>query len=214
MKVLISGFDPFGGETVNPAMEVVKNLHGRRIGNIEICACTLPVVQRKSAHVLLRAITETDPHVVIAIGQAADRATISFERIAINIDDFRIPDNEGNQPLDVAVLEGGPAAYWSTLPLKSMLKNLLEHGIPANISNSAGTFVCNHVFYMLMHTLTQEGNSRRGGFIHIPYLPEQACRKQGAPSMSLETVTRGLELAVETAVLTATDSKFSAGTIC
>lgn len=134
---------------------------------------------------------------IICIGQAGGRPDITIERVAINVDDARIADNEGNQPVDVPVVEEGPAAYWSTLPMKAIVKRLQEEGIPASVSQTAGTFVCNHIFYGLMHELEQHDQKIKGGFIHIPFLPEQASNYLGQPSMSLSTIRKGIELAVE-----------------
>jgi pyroglutamyl-peptidase len=140
-----------------------------------------------------------DPVLVIAIGQADGRTEITPERVAINVDDYRIADNAGNQPNQEPVVPGGPVGYWSTLPVKAMVAALKAQGIPASVSSSAGTFVCNHLFYGLMHFLAAEGGQRRGGFIHVPFLPEQAARLSGQPSMGLETLARGLEIAMAAA---------------
>ena len=214
MKVLLTGFDPFGGETVNPALEAVKLLDGAVIAEAQVVTRELPTVRGKAIEALVRAIQEVQPAVVIAVGQAGGRMEITPERVAINVDDFRIPDNEGNQAVDEAVVADGPAAYWSTLPIKKMVAVLKADGIPASVSNTAGTFVCNHVFYGLMHYLQQEGNRRRGGFIHIPYLPAQAARLAGQPSMALEVVVQGLRRAVEVALTTQDDERHIGGTIC
>ncbi len=156
----------------------------------------LPVVRGLCLDVLLAAISELDPEIVIAFGQAGGRPEITPERVAINVDDYRIADNAGEQPVDAPVVADGPVAYWSTLPIKAMVRAMLDAGVPAKVSNSAGTFVCNHLFYGLMHRLAAEGHVRRGGFIHVPYLPEQAARLGGQPSMALETIVRGLEAAL------------------
>ena len=132
---------------------------------------------------------------VIALGQSGGRPGLSLERVAINVDDYRIPDNDGNRPVDEPVVEGGPAAYWSTLPIKDMVRAMWEAGVPASVSNSAGTFVCNHLFYRLMRFLEDEGNVRRGGFIHVPYMMEQA-ERLGQPGLPLEAMARGLEAAI------------------
>ena len=212
--ILITGFEPFGGETVNPALEAIRLLEGKTVEGIKIVTRAVPVVKEKSIAAMVAAIRETDPVLVIAVGQAAGRTDVSLERVAINMDDFRIPDNEGNQPVDEPVAPGRPAAYWSTLPIKAMLQAINQGGIPAGISNTAGTYVCNHVFYGLMNYLELEGKGRRGGFIHIPLLPEQAARNAGQPSMALETIVKGLELAAAVAVSHPQDLKQSAGTIC
>ncbi len=147
--------------------------------------------------VLKEYINELNPEFIICIGQAGGRPDITIERVAINIDDARIADNEGNQPVDVPVVEEGPAAYWSTLPMKAIVKRLQEEGIPASVSQTAGTFVCNHIFYGLMYELENRDKKIKGGFIHIPFLPEQASKYPGQPSMSLSTIRKGIELAVE-----------------
>lgn len=214
MKILLTGFDPFGGETVNPALEAVKMLDGAVIAEAHVVMREIPTVRVKALEAIVKAIREVQPDVVIAVGQAGGRTDITPERIAINVDDFRIPDNDGNQAVDEAVVADGPAAYWSTLPIKKIVAVLREDGIPASVSNTAGTFVCNHVFYGLMHYLQQEGNIRRGGFIHIPYLPAQAAKLPGQPSMSLEIVTKGLRRIVEVAVTTKEDEAHIGGTIC
>lgn len=196
--VLITGFDPFDGEKVNPAWEVAKQLDQKIIGECVIYSKQLPTVFQKSLQVLQSYIEEIQPSFIICIGQAGGRADITLERVAINIDDARIPDNEGNQPIDVSVVKDGPAAYFSTLPIKSIVKQLRENGIPASVSQTAGTFVCNHVFYGLMHMLAKGNTNIRAGFVHIPFLLEQAISYQGQPSMSLTTITKGIELLIQT----------------
>ena len=214
MKVLVTGFDPFGGETVNPALEAVKRLDGIEIAGAKVVTREIPTVRVKSIAALKRAIEDVQPEIVIAVGQAGGRMEITPERIAINVDDFRIPDNEGNQVIDEAIVPENPAAYWSTLPIKKIVAELRQEGIPASVSNSAGTFVCNHIFYGLMHHLQQEGSIRRGGFIHIPYLPQQAAKLSGQPSMALDIIVRGLKKAIEATIMAKTDERHSGGTIC
>ena len=194
--VLLTGFDPFGGESINPAWEVAKSLHEKTIGEYKIISKQVPTVFQKSISVLKEYIEELNPEMIICIGQAGGRPDITIERVAINVDDARIADNEGNQPIDVPVAEEGPAAYWSTLPMKAIVKRLQEEGIPASVSQTAGTFVCNHLFYGLMHELEKRDKKIKGGFIHIPFLPEQASNYPGQPSMSLSTIGKGIELAV------------------
>ncbi|PFW45664.1 pyroglutamyl-peptidase I [Bacillus thuringiensis] len=195
--VLLTGFDPFGGESINPAWEVAKSLHEKTIGEYKIISKQVPTVFQKSISVLKEYIEELNPEMIICIGQAGGRPDITIERIAINIDDARIADNEGNQPVDVPVVEEGAIAYWSTLPMKAIVKRLQEEGIPASVSQTAGTFVCNHLFYGLMHELEKHDKKIKGGFIHIPFLPEQASNYPGQPSMSLSTINKGIELAIE-----------------
>ncbi|MGG1151235.1 pyroglutamyl-peptidase I [Bacillus wiedmannii] len=195
--VLLTGFDPFGGESINPAWEVAKSLHEKTVGEYKIISKQVPTVFQKSISVLKEYIEELNPEMIICIGQAGGRPDITIERVAINVDDARIADNEGNQPVDVPVVEEGPAAYWSTLPMKAIVKRLQKEGIPVSVSQTAGTFVCNHLFYGLMHELEKRDKKIKGGFIHIPFLPEQASNYPGQPSMSLSTISKGIELAVE-----------------
>ncbi|MBU8712349.1 MULTISPECIES: pyroglutamyl-peptidase I [Brevibacillus] len=198
--ILVTGFDPFGGEAINPAWESVKRLAEVEAGEYRIVARQLPTVFGKSVELLLQAIREISPDLVFCIGQAGGRADISIERVAINVDDARIPDNAGKQPIDTPIVEDGPVAYWSSLPIKAIVKEMRAKGIPASVSQTAGTFVCNHLFYGLMHALDKEYPAVRGGFVHIPYLPEQAAKHPGQPSMSVETIVNGLQIAIETAV--------------
>jgi pyroglutamyl-peptidase len=199
-KVLVTGFEPFGGEPVNPALEAIKLLATKTFVNVEVITKKLPAVFHKSNRILKIAMDEVKPDIVICVGQAGGRNDITVERVAINVDDAKIPDNEGNQPIDARIVEDGPAAYWSGLPIKAIVEKMREAGVPASISQSAGTFVCNHTFYGLSHLIATEYPGIRGGFIHIPYLPEQAARHPGAPSMSLEIIVRSLEVAIQTTV--------------
>lgn len=196
-KLLLTGFEPFGGEQMNPAVLVMDRLKGQTIGPYIVEGLELPTVFGKSIDRLMEAVKVAEPDVVICLGQAGGRPDISFERIAINVNDARIADNEGNQPEDTPVVVDGPAAYWSTLPIKAMVAKLRSSGIPASVSDSAGTFVCNQIFYGLMHYIAVSGKKMRGGFVHIPYLPEQALQHRGAPSMSLELMIAGLEQSIE-----------------
>ncbi|MED3720653.1 pyroglutamyl-peptidase I [Geobacillus stearothermophilus] len=213
-KVLVTGFDPFGGETVNPSLEAVKQAAGWKTDRYIVEVRELPTVFGKSLVILHDAIMQVDPDVVICVGQAGGRADISVERVAVNINDARIPDNEGQQPIDEPVVPSGPVGYWSTLPVKAIVEALRRHGIPASVSYTAGSFVCNHVFYGLMHYITQSKKPIRGGFIHIPYLPEQAARHPGKPSMALETIVEGLRLAIDVAVEREEDIQAVGGHIC
>lgn len=208
--VLITGFEPFGGETVNPSWEVVKQLNDVIIDDCRVVARQLPCVFGESLAVLNTAIDELQPAVVLAIGQAGGRVDVTVERVAINVDDARIPDNRGQQPVDVAIVANGPAAWFSTLPIKAMVTALREAGIPASVSQTAGTFVCNHVMYGVLHKLADRPDVK-GGFIHIPYLPEQAAAHPGAPSMAAHTVKQGLEIAIAVALRQAADIKVSGG---
>jgi pyroglutamyl-peptidase len=215
-KVLVTGFEPFGGETVNPALEAVKRLAGQTVAGHEVVTAEIPTVFRRSIEAVKVAMREHEPSLVICVGQAGGRSAISVERVAINVDDARIADNEGNQPVDTPVVEDGPAAYFSTLPIKAIVKRLREAGIPAEVSQTAGTFVCNHLFYGVMHHLANgvgEGRTIRAGFIHIPYLPEQAARHPGQPSMALDTIVQALLLAIEVSLEQEKDIRESGGQI-
>lgn len=197
-KLLITGFQPFDGESVNPALEVAKGLQGKTINGYEVIAREIPVVRFEALKAVQTAIEELQPDAVITIGQAGGRPDITVERVGINIDDFRIPDNKGNQPIDEPVVTGGPVAYWATLPIKKMVANVKAQGIPASVSNSAGTYVCNHLLYGLLHYLTTQGKTAiPAGFIHIPYLPEQMAVRSGkdaqVATMSLDTLLKGFE---------------------
>jgi pyroglutamyl-peptidase len=216
-KVLVTGFEPFGGETINPALEAVKQLSGQTIAGYDVVTEEIPTVFRTSIEAVKAAIEKHRPSLVICVGQAGGRSSISVERVAINVDDARITDNEGYQPIDTPIIDDGPAAYFSTLPIKAIVKRLREAGIPAEVSQTAGTFVCNHVFYGVMHHLANFGGANdhtiRAGFIHIPYLPEQAAHHPGQPSMALETVVKGLTLAIEAAIEHETDIREMGGQI-
>lgn len=213
MSILITGFEPFGGETINPSWLTVSRQQETVIGGQRIvCAC-LPTAFGVAGDALLALIGEHRPSLVIAVGQAMGRSAISVERIAINIDDARIPDNLGAQPIDRAIVSNGPPAYFSSLPIKAIVQNLHDNGIAAEVSNSAGTFVCNHVFYRLMH-ISSRFPGMRAGFVHIPCLPEQAENRPGTPSMPLDTVSRAMALIVETAWHTTEDLPITAGREC
>lgn len=209
MTLLLTGFAPFGGETLNPSWEAVRRLDGERLGDLTVVAAQLPTEFGAALQALDELLERHRPTLVVAVGQAGRRAELSLERIAINVDDARIPDNAGRQPIDEPVVAGGPAAYFSTLPIKAMTRVLRDAGIPAAVSQTAGTFVCNHVFYGLQHRL--QGSGVRGGFIHIPYLPAQAAAQPGAPSMALETLIAGLRLALTCAATTRADLREGGG---
>ena len=210
--VLLTGFEPFDKEPVNPSWEAVRALDGQRVGDAIIVARQLPCVFGAAITGIEALLDELKPDVVIAVGQAGGRTELSIERIAINVDDARIVDNAGAQPIDVTIAAAGPAAYFATLPIKAITRDLRAAGVPAMVSQTAGTFVCNHVFYGLMHALAQRGNAHtRGGFIHIPYLPEQAARHPGAPSLALDTLIAGLRVAVATTLATTDDVREQGG---
>ncbi len=206
--VLITGFEPFGGEKINPSQEIARQLNGRVIAGRRVIGRILPCVFGAANAELRRILRETSPELVIAVGQAGGRAEITPERVAINVDDARIADNAGAQPVDAPVVARGPAAYWSTLPVKAIVAALRAHEIPAAVSQTAGTFVCNHVFYGLMHALRSR-RGVRGGFIHVPLLLEQA--KKGQPSLSQQVMIEAIALAVAVAVRTRRDRREPGG---
>ena len=197
--VLLTGFEPFGGEAANPSWDAVRVLQGARIGGHRVEARCLPVVFGEATVALRKAIAATAPVLVVCVGQAGGRERISLERIAINVDDARAPDNAGRSPVDAPIVAGGPAAYFGTLPIKRLRAALLRAGIPAEVSQTAGTYVCNHVFFGLMHALRRRPGVR-GGFVHIPYAPAQAAGKPGVASLPVETVTAALRIIVRTAL--------------
>lgn len=196
MRILVTGFEPFGGETINPSWEAVKLLPDK-IEDAEIIKLEIPTVRYRALDVIENAIVTYNPDVVLSIGQAGGRPDITVERIGINIDDFRIPDNEGTQVTDEPIAADGPAAYFVTLPVKAMVQNIKDKGIPASVSNTAGTFVCNHVIYGVCHMIATKYPGKRSGFIHIPYLPQQVIDKPQMPSMSIENLVLGLSAAIE-----------------
>ncbi|MEM6050823.1 pyroglutamyl-peptidase I [Erwinia sp. P7711] len=209
--VLITAFEPFGGDQINPSWEAVSHLHERMLCGAKIVARQLPCAFGASLEALYAAIEEVEPEMVIAVGQAGGRTDVTIERVGINVDDARIPDNAGNQPIDEAIVEGGPAAYFSTLPIKAIVEGIREAGIPASVSQTAGTYVCNHVMYGLLHYLAQHKKAVRGGFIHIPYLPEQAVKHPGAASMPAQTVILALEMALSIALTVEQDIRAEGG---
>lgn len=209
-NVLLTGFEPFGGEPTNPSWEAVQLLDGARIAGHRVATRCLPVEFGTSLVRLRSAIREVKPVVVICVGQAGGRAQLSLERIGINIDDARIADNAGAQPVDAPIVADGPAAYFSNLPLKTMLRDLHAAGIPAEVSQTAGTYVCNHVLYGLMHALRRKPKIR-GGFVHIPYSPDQAACHPGAPCLPVEVVAQGLRVMLRSALTTDADIRLAAG---
>jgi pyroglutamyl-peptidase len=208
--VLVTGFDPFGGDHVNPSWLAVEALDGRQVAGCRIVSARLPTVFDRSLDVLRRLLAQHRPVVAISTGQAGGRGAISLERVALNVNDARIPDNAQAQPIDTPVIAGAPAAYFSSLPIKAMLAALEGAGIAGEVSQTAGTFVCNHVFYGLMHELATrpELAGTRGGLIHVPWLPEQ-----GQPSMALEEIVQGLEVAIHCALTTGADIHKQAGAL-
>ena len=195
MKILVTGFDPFGGETVNPALEAVKSFPSE-IHGAEVHWVAIPTVFYKAAEVLETAIVRYQPDAVLCIGQAGGRASLTPERVAINQDDARIPDNQGNQPIDTPIRQDGQAAYFSTLPIKAMVQAIKEEGLPATVSNTAGTFVCNHLMYQALYLADKKFPHMKSGFMHIPYMTEQVVNKPNTASMNLTDIVRGIEAAI------------------
>lgn len=210
--VLLTGFEPFNGATINPAWEAVRALEGWQGEGFQVEVRQLPCVFGDAIEDLTALIDELHPDVVIAVGQAGGRPDISVERVAINVDDASILDNGGQQPVDTAIAADGPAAYFSTLPIKAIVHALRARGLVAGVSQTAGTFVCNHVFYGLMHHASNQPQPIKAGFIHVPFLPEQAAARPDAPpSMALEDIIAGIKLAVEVTLGVDTDLREAGG---
>lgn len=199
MKILVTGFDPFGTDTMNPAIEAVKKLPNT-IAGAEIIKLEIPTVFGKSADVTRDALKKHDVDYVLNIGQAGGRFDLTPERVAINLDDARIPDNDGNQPIDIQIKSDGESAYFTQHPVKAMVTAIKEAGLPASVSNTAGTFVCNHIMYQCLYLAHTEFPKVKAGFMHVPFLPEQVVERPGMPAMSLEDITRGIVAALEAIV--------------
>jgi len=215
LNILLTGFEPFEKDTLNPSWEVARALDGWTFEaegrTVRVHAVQLPCVFGTSATALREAMARLQPQLVVSLGLAGGRHEITPERVAINIDDARIPDNAGGQPIDEAIAGEGPVAYWSTLPIKAIVRDLRTAGVPATVSNTAGSFVCNHVFYALMHALAQGGQSARGGFVHLPLLPQQAVHRPGLPSMALSTQIEGIQQLLRTALTVKSDVRETGG---
>jgi len=196
MKALVTCFEPFGGDTVNASREAVRLLPAS-IGKLEIVTAELPTSYVRSHPALETAITRTRPDIVLCVGQARDRSALCVERIAVNVQDTEHADNDGERPLDAPVIAGGPAAYLATLPVRDAVTALRTQGLPAQLSMSAGTFVCNHVFYHLMHLAAARKGAFAAGFLHVPGLPQQVAGS--ATAMPLDDVVRGVGIVLETA---------------
>ncbi len=210
MKAIITGFDPFGGESVNPAFEAVKLLPDS-IEGCEIIKLEIPTVFYKSVEKLSEHVRKEKPDFVICIGQAGGRFNITPEAVAINKNEARIPDNEGNKPSDEVIRQDGKNAYFASIPNKAIIKALHEGSVPAQMSFTAGTYVCNHLFYGLMYLIEKEFPNMRGGFIHVPFSSSQAVSKKNTPHMKLEEIARGLELAISATVKNKEDIDLSVG---
>ena len=212
MKGLITGFDAFGGDKINPSSLAVRQLK-RRIGSVVVHTAVLPTSYARSALALRGSIHEVRPDIVLCVGQAGGRAELCLERIAINVQDARIKDNDGKQPIDRPVVRDGPAAHFATLPIKACVAEMRKAGLPAAVSNTAGTFVCNNVFYALMDLAARHPIPMKAGFLHIPYVTEQATRLGNVPSMALDDIVRGIEIIVTVSAARQSDLHTAEGSI-
>ena len=211
MKILVTGFDPFGGEDVNPAYEAVKHLPDE-IEGASIIKLEIPTAFARSVHVVEDGIKKYQPDVILNVGQAGGRSCVTIEKVAINLAEARIPDNDGEQPIDTPLKEDGETAYFTTLPIKAMISNIREHKIPCHISYTAGTYVCNSIMYHVLYMTKKKYPNIRAGFIHVPYETEQVVNKpNGTPSMSLEMITKSLYYAIEAIVLNKEEGKEEMG---
>ncbi|PAW68536.1 MAG: pyroglutamyl-peptidase I [Opitutia bacterium Tous-C1TDCM] len=211
--VLLTGFEPFGGDATNPSQDIVRALDGRTIAGHRVAGRVLPCVFGKSVRELRRWLRRERPLLVICLGVAAGRGAITPERVAINLDDARMPDNAGEQPVDRPIARGGPAAYFSTLPVKGIVAALARRGLPAAVSHTAGTFVCNHVFYSLMRTLARRrgrAGAVRGGFIHVPAADTAGGSR---PGLALAEQIAGIEIAIRTSLRLRRDARHRGGEI-
>lgn len=213
MKVLITGFEPFGGEKINPSFEAVKKLENKICG-ADIVKAEIPTVFHRSIKELEKCIDAEQPDVVICVGQAGGRFDISIERVAINVDDARIEDNDGNKPIDEPVFKDGKNGYFANIPIKAMVEEIKKANIPASVSNTAGTYVCNHLMYGLLYLIDKKYPNMRGGFIHVPFITEQIINKANVPYMETSKITEGLTLAIKAAVENKEDLKINNGKIC
>jgi pyroglutamyl-peptidase len=211
--VLLTGFEPFDGEAVNPSAQIVAQLDGDTITGHRVVTRILPVRFTGTRTRLARALADCRPTMAIALGQAGGRAGMSLERVAINLIDARIGDDTGSAPIDRPVVADAPAAYFASLPLKAMRESLHAAGIPAELSYTAGSYVCNQAFYLLLHLVAGSALPTRAGFVHVPLLPEQAARHPGQPSMALATMVAGVRAAIACALATRRDRRTTAGAI-
>ncbi|KRL50615.1 pyrrolidone-carboxylate peptidase [Levilactobacillus spicheri DSM 15429] len=206
MKILVTGFDPFGKETINPAWEAVRRLPAT-IAGAQIVTLQVPTVFDQAASVVHAAIVREQPDVVLDIGQAGGRSGLTPERVAINLNDAGIADNQGNQPVDQPIQADGAAAYFTQLPVKAMVAAIRAAGLPGYLSTTAGTFVCNHLMYQVQYQRAHEFPRLRAGFMHIPFLPSQVSARPGVPSLALTDDVRGLTAAITAIVTQIEDEK-------
>ena len=193
-RVLVTGFEPFGGASLNPSQLLVEELAKQELPGIDLITAILPVEFDRATEILLAKIQEFSPSVVITFGQADGRSSITPEKIAINLDDARIADNSGDARKQKEIVAGGADGYFSTLPVEKIVSALNEAGVPANLSLSAGSFVCNHIFYRMQHALLGQGI--KSGFIHLPLVPEQSAEFPNQPTLSLEQMLVGAKAAI------------------
>ena len=212
MKALVTGFEPFGGDAVNPSSLAVARLK-KRVAGVAVHTATLPCSFAHSSKALRSAIEEARPDIVLCVGLAGGRAELCLERVAINVQDARIRDNDGKQPIDKPVVKDGPAAHFATLPVKACVAEMRKAGLAAAVSNTAGTFVCNHIFYALMDIAAGHPIPMRGGFLHVPYVPQQVARVGTAPSMALDDIVRGIEIIVAVSAARTSDIHTAEGRI-
>ena len=206
MKILVTGFDPFGKETINPAWEAVRRLPAT-IAGAQIVTLQVPTVFDQAASVVHAAIVREQPDVVLDIGQAGGRSGLTPERVAINLNDAGIADNQGNQPVDQPIQADGAAAYFTQLPVKAMVEAIRAAGLPGYLSTTAGTFVCNHLMYQVQYQRAHEFPRLRAGFMHIPFLPSQVSARPGVPSLALTDDVRGITAAITAIVTQIEDEK-------
>lgn len=213
MKVLLTGFGGWGGDPLNPALELINHFKEQSIEGAEIHTAELPVNTQETSHRLRELLEETRPDVYIGIGSAPGRAAISVERVALNILDFPIPDNEGNKLIDQHIAKEGPVAYYSSLPIKAIYRDLQQAGIPSVVSNTAGTYICNQAMYTGLHFAATQAPTIRAGFIHVPLLPEQqSSLSNNAPSMMFELQAKAIATAIKAAINNEQDIEFEGGT--
>ena len=197
-KLLLTAFEPFAGESINPSLEAARQMKRVDFTGTAVHVAELPVDRYRAVELALEVIHSIKPDIVIMLGEAGGRHRVNPERVAINVDDYRIADNAGNQPKDEPIVEGGPVAYFSTLPIRAITERIINAHIPAAISNSAGSYLCNRLFFSVMHAITVEGLNAKAGFMHLPYLHDQAMNKYpDVPSLSRESIVEAVRIAIE-----------------
>jgi pyroglutamyl-peptidase len=203
---MLTAFEPFNGETINPSLEAARTLEGIEFRDALLRVVVLPVDRYRAIEIAIDDLRMYEPDHIIMLGEAGRRFRVMPERVAVNVDDYRIPDNAGNQPAGEPIVEGGPVGYFSTLPIRAIVERLKRHSIPADVSNSAGTYLCNRLFYSLMHHISSESLQTTAGFIHLPYMHEQVVEKKiDFPSLSRETLIEAVRLAVDVTLKTGTE---------